>query len=210
MDGAQKGTPEKGWGRLKAFLASLRLTGCVSEALTAAGVSRTWAYKARRTRRAFAAAWEDALAEATDRLVREARRRAYEGADEPVIYKGELRGVWVDADGRVVSAETPGARLIPLTVKKYSDVLLMFLIKARRPEYRENFKVEHTGDPAKPVTLDCRGQALHDHHLDREALCEFAADLAAAGLGPVPPHGPPQPLDAADPLPQAAALPPAH
>ena len=42
------------------------------------------------------------------------------------------------AAGAAVSARTPGARLVPLTVTRYSDALLMFLLRGIRPEkFRE-------------------------------------------------------------------------
>ena len=57
------------------------------------------------------------------------RRRAVEGVEEPVgWYKGEAGGV----------------------VRKYSDTLLIFLLKGRKPEmYRERY--EHSGPGGRPV-----------------------------------------------------------
>lgn len=57
-------------------------------------------------------------------LEAEARRRAMDGVDEPVYHKGEVVG----------------------HVRKYSDTLLIFLLKAHRPhKYRDNYKIEHGG-----------------------------------------------------------------
>lgn len=54
-------------------------------------------------------------------LETEARRRAVEGWDEPVWFQGEMVG----------------------TIRKFSDTLLIFLLKANRPEkYRDSFKIE--------------------------------------------------------------------
>lgn len=118
----------------------------ISEACRAAGVSRDAFYERRRRDKKFLLAARQAMATAVDALEREAWRRAIEGADEPVIHKGELCGVWVNAVGEVVTPQTPGAKLIPLTVKKYSNALAIFLLKAHRPKkYRDNHKVEHTG-----------------------------------------------------------------
>jgi hypothetical protein len=60
---------------------------------------------------------------AADRLEEEAWRRAVDGVDEPVgFYRGKP-SAWV---------------------KRYSDTLLIFLLKALRPEkYRERY--EHSG-----------------------------------------------------------------
>jgi hypothetical protein len=54
----------------------------------------------------------------------EALRRAVEGVEEPVYQGGKQVGV----------------------IRKYSDALLMFLLKAARPEkYRENYSIRHDG-----------------------------------------------------------------
>jgi len=71
---------------------------------------------------AFAAAWEDAEEVAADRLEDEARRRAVEGVAEPLVSGGKLVR---DDDGQ------------PIMVRRYSDNLLLALIKARRPPPRE-------------------------------------------------------------------------
>jgi hypothetical protein len=63
------------------------------------------------------------------------------GVDVPVIHAGRVVTVWVDADGNYVPEGSPDAlRVAPLTVKKYSDVLLIFLLKAAAPEkYRDRY-----------------------------------------------------------------------
>lgn len=107
-----------------AFLRALSATANVTEAARAAGISRQTAYERRESDPDFAAAWRDALEESCDALEREARRRAIEGTEEPVFYKG-------DECGRI---------------RRYSDTLLIVLLNAHRPEkYRRNTKVEHDG-----------------------------------------------------------------
>ena len=72
----------------------------------------------------FRADWDEALEEARELLEAEARRRAAIGVDEPVFYKGKVVG----------------------HIRKYSDNLLMFLLKAHWPEkFRDNYAVEHSG-----------------------------------------------------------------
>lgn len=106
------------------FLKELSETGNVSAACAAAKISRPTAYTHKREDAIFAQAWEDALESAADILEAEARRRAYEGVSEPVFYKGQEVA----------------------TVQKYSDTLLIFLLKGAKPEkYRENVKAEVTG-----------------------------------------------------------------
>lgn len=60
----------------------------------------------------FAAAWDQAYSDAAWLLEDEATRRARDGVDEPIFYKDVLIG----------------------SQKKYSDTLLMFLLKGNRPE----------------------------------------------------------------------------
>lgn len=98
------------------FLTALAQTGVIARACKAAGVSRKHAYETRETNPTFRAAWDDAKEEAGDVMEAEAFRRAVKGTLEPVFYKGEECG----------------------EVRKYSDVLLMFLLKGNRPEkFRE-------------------------------------------------------------------------
>jgi len=78
----------------------------------------------------FAAAWDEALEIATGSLELEARRRAQKGVLEPVYYKGKKVGA----------------------VRKYSDTLLIFLLKAHRPDkYRDNVRHEVTGKDGSPI-----------------------------------------------------------
>ena len=106
---ARSGAAPEGWQA--AFLHALRQTGNVSAAARAAGTCRSRCYEARQRDRGFAAAWADALEEAADRLEMEAFRRAVEGVGEERFFRGDVVG----------------------TVTCYSDRLLMFLLKARRP-----------------------------------------------------------------------------
>ena len=105
--------------RRENFLKVLADTGSVTAAVAAAGTSRTRVYELRKSDTAFAAAWVEAEDIATDRLEDEARRRAVEGVAEPLVSAGKLvRG----DDGQ------------PITVRRYSDKLLLELMKAHRPQ----------------------------------------------------------------------------
>jgi hypothetical protein len=111
------------------FLEAYALDGTIMHAAKRAGINRKthfrWMKEAEYAQR-FLAAQE----EAADLLEREARRRALVGVDEPVFYKGVQCGA----------------------VRKYSDVLLIFLLKGLRPEkYRERF--EHTGEGGGPIQV---------------------------------------------------------
>jgi hypothetical protein len=116
----QDSTPEKtsrAWER--PFLEALRLTGNVSKACRVVGIDRTTPYKAREADPDLAAAWDDAIADACDELEAEARRRAM-GYQKPIYWRGQIVGNSLE----------------------YSDTLLMFLLKAHRPDkFREHKQV---------------------------------------------------------------------
>lgn len=82
-------------------------------AARAAGVGRSTAYLWRQSDPDFAAKWDEAVADGIDLLEEEVRRRAVDGVNERPIYH---RGVQVGE------------------IKDYSDKLLIFLLKTRRPE----------------------------------------------------------------------------
>jgi hypothetical protein len=104
------------------FLEALASTGSVTAAIAVANTSRTRVYELRKADPAFASAWQEAEEIATDRLEDEARRRAVEGIAEPLVSAGKLVR---DDDGK------------PVLVRRYSDNLLLALLKARRPPRRE-------------------------------------------------------------------------
>lgn len=112
------------------FLKALRETRSASAAAERAGISRSKAYDHRQNDPDFAQAWADVDALITDDLEREAVRRAIDGVDEPVFYKGDQVG----------------------TVRRYSDSLLQFLLRGRRREvYGE--RTEITGAGGGPVAI---------------------------------------------------------
>jgi len=111
-------TPE----RQQHFIKALSETGSVSTAAALAGLSRTRVYELRKVDPAFATAWEEAEEIAADRLENEARRRAVEGVPEPLVSAGKLVR---DDDGQ------------PMMIRRYSDNLLLALMRARRPPPRE-------------------------------------------------------------------------
>lgn len=129
----------------RGFLAALKDTGNVRLACEAVGVNRKTAYRRRASDQSFANLWEEAIDEAADLLEAEAVRRARVGVEEPVVYQGEIQGMWIDPkSGKTVTQDTPGAVLVPTTVTRYSDTLLIFLLKGARPEkYRERFEVRN-------------------------------------------------------------------
>lgn len=106
------------------FIRALCQTGNVSAACKRAKIARTTAYEDRSADPLFAAAWDEALEIATEALELEARRRAHTGVLEPVFQGGALVG----------------------KVRRYSDTLLIFLLKAHKPEmYTDRQRVQHSG-----------------------------------------------------------------
>jgi hypothetical protein len=109
--------------RRRAFLAALAECGVVQTACARTGVNRATVYRWRETDAAFAAQFDEASAQAADHIEAEARRRAVDGVDRPVFYRGEQCG----------------------TVREYSDNLLALLLKAKKPEYRDSSRLELSG-----------------------------------------------------------------
>lgn len=107
---------EMGKKKRKAFIASLAENGQVMEAAKAVGYATTQhLHKLRREDEAFAEEWDGALMSAGDLLKDEAVRRARDGVMEPDYYKGEVVGYTL----------------------KFSDTLLMFMIKQIDPSFRD-------------------------------------------------------------------------
>lgn len=98
----------------RAFLVAFSQTGNVTKSTEIVGIDRTTPYSDPwKEDDEFQQAWTEARRMAGDILEDEAIRRAVEGVEEPVgWYKGE-----------------PGG-----TVRKYSDTLLIFLMKGARPD----------------------------------------------------------------------------
>jgi hypothetical protein len=129
---------DEGWDRSH-WLDLFEWCGMVTMACKLSGISRTTVYEARQRDEEFATAWADVEERTTDRMEREAYRRAVEGHDSPILYKGEIVK---DEDGRHV------------VEREYSDTLLTFLLKARKPAtYRDNVSVQHSGPDGGPIVV---------------------------------------------------------
>jgi hypothetical protein len=91
----QQSNPQKKFRSINwepAFLTALAETGNYKEAAKLAGISRMTAWRHRTSDPDFAKKSADAEQEAADLLDKEAWRRATEGVDEPVFYKGDKCG----------------------------------------------------------------------------------------------------------------------
>lgn len=136
----QEAAPKRRPKWVKGFLAHLALTGNVGKSCEAVGIDRGVPNRYRAQDSEFSADWEEALDAAADRLEAEALRRAHDGVDEPVF--GSLGGS--SGTGQVG------------VIRKYSDTLLIFLLKGARPEkFRERQDVKLAGTPGgAPITVN--------------------------------------------------------
>jgi len=104
--------------------------GTVTHACKEVGIARRTFYLWIKTDKKFLAAYQEAQEEAIESLEKEARRRAIEGTLEPVYQGGKRVGA----------------------IRKYSDTLLIFLLKGAKPEkYRDRHEV--TGAKGGPIQV---------------------------------------------------------
>lgn len=154
------------------FLEVLGQTGSVREACAAVGISRKTAYEYRNKGGAFAERWNDLRADLVEVLEAECDRRALKGVLEPVFYQGAKVG----------------------SVRRFSDVLLMFRLKGLKPEmYRENASIEVAGKGGGPIVtrnlvveelLKLDSRELARLHSEALALSDPAQrQLAAPSVG---------------------------
>jgi len=135
------------------FLEYLSETANVTESAKAAGISRRTVYFWREGDEDFAKAWDEAVELGTDALEDEAVRRGRDGVDEPVFYRGQECG----------------------SVRRYSDTLLIFMLKARRPgKFKDRLAAEHSGPEGGPIEL----RDVPDDELVRR-IAETRARIAA-------------------------------
>ena len=119
---------------LNLFIEQLSKYGIVTVAAEKAGnLDRRLLYEKKEEDPEFAKRWDNAIEKSIDLLEDEARRRAYDGYDKPVFQKGVKVGV----------------------IREYSDTLLIFLMKANRPEkYREYIYSKHESTIRGNITIE--------------------------------------------------------
>ncbi len=107
------------------FLSTLSRTGNTSQACQTSGLTRRQVMTLRERDRAFDRAYDDAMNDAADLLEAEAWRRALEGTEQPVLKGGQA-----------------------VVVRRYSDPLLMMLLRGCRPEkFRMHGRMSMPADP---------------------------------------------------------------
>ncbi|WP_130472941.1 terminase [Candidatus Magnetaquicoccus inordinatus] len=112
--------------RRQIFLRALARLGCVTRAAAEAGLSRVVLYTSRSADRDFAEQWTEAIETFADSLESEAFRRGVQGVDQPVYQGGQLVG----------------------HVRRYSDSLLLAMLRARIPAYRASAPSAQAAAPA--------------------------------------------------------------
>jgi hypothetical protein len=117
----------------KAFLEDIEKTGVISTACKSSGLARRTFYNYTNSKHvtydeAFYNEYIISQAIGTDLLEEEAHRRAYTGVKKPVYHGGKLVGY----------------------MKEYSDTLLIFLLKGKKPEIYKD-RHELTGKNGEPL-----------------------------------------------------------
>jgi hypothetical protein len=172
-----RGKPPKNWREV--FLKTLAETAVFASACKVAQVDPRTARRHRRKDPDFAERWDEALELALDLMELEARRRALHGTERPVYQGGKLVG----------------------TIREYSDTLMIFLLKAYRPErFRERYEVRPTpsGDDHPRADRDpgCRrpiqtGRSTLTDDRYGDDFCPILAGRArSGGEGAISPGGP--------------------
>lgn len=135
----------------------------IAAACAKAKVGRTTVHDRRKRDPVFAQRFLDADEAITEAMEAELYRRAVHGVEQPVFQNGKLVG----------------------TVRKFSDVLLIFGLKARRPDiYRDRISIE---DERKTQDREAANR-LTDAELDEKLAGVEAGDnvtpiAAASGNG---------------------------
>lgn len=137
------------------FLAALVETGGnVTRAAREAKMDKSWLYALKHDSKDFSEAWDLAVRVGVFGLEDEAIRRAKEGVEEPLAYKGQIQGKYVDKYGVPCDPDEQGATFVPNTITRYSDTLLMFLLKGAMPEkYRDNVNLMNNGKDLPPPVM---------------------------------------------------------
>ncbi len=147
--------------RKQRFLTALEETASVTAACARIVVSTRAMYEIRKRDPEFRKAWAAAIELGIDALEDEAVRRAREGVDEPVFHRGSKCG----------------------NIRRYSDTLLMFILKAARPEkYKDRAANEISGGLSVNVVSFADA-------VESGGIVDAAAQLPAPAVSATDPEG---------------------
>lgn len=150
------------------FVTALAQGRSVQGACDASGFARSTAYERRANDVAFAAAWDAAYEAGSDVLEDEVRRRAIEGVEKGIYHAGKRIAV----------------------ERQYSDTMLIFMLKARRPEkYRERFEVKNNDDTSDLTDKQLQARLLSVIGRDARLIEALIAALQSGAIddGEAPP-----------------------
>jgi len=153
--------------RRKTYLASLAKTGCVHESAKAAGITTMAVSLWRHTKNGLEFVEQEKLAreQFVERLEKEMIRRAVEGVEETVWFKGQKVG----------------------TKKSYSDVLLIALAKANSQKYADSLRIGGSDQPIRVLSMGVNLDAKEVHdavdQLLVAATCKEAGSNGSGGNG---------------------------
>ena len=146
--------------RQQAVLEAYEIYGTVAKACEVAGVPRSEHYRWLRRNRRYAARFQEAEEHAIQALETEARRRAMVGIEKPIFYKGQT-----------------------IThIHSFSDGLLMFLLKAKRPDIYRDRGPSGPGPAAPPSPPPTDARVLT--RLSRDTLEQALVELTDAESPP--------------------------
>lgn len=138
------------------FLAAYAVCSTISGAADAARIDRKLHYAWLKEDPTYPDRFAVAHEESTQALEAEARRRAIVGMRRFKFHKGELIKVpQLDDDGNEVIGDDGKPVMVPYFEEERSDLLLIFLLKAARPDvYREHFtgQISHSGNVGVQVS----------------------------------------------------------
>lgn len=158
------------------LLNTYRELATISAACKAVRISRDTHYAWLQSDPVYVAEFHKAQEPAIQTLEDEAIRRAAYGVEEPVIHGGQLCYAPQDLhyapdqyQGRGAKRKLkPGAVLTPkpgrkaLSIRRYSDVLLIFLLKGGRPEkYKDRTSAEISSPAGKPIKSEMKIRFIH-------------------------------------------------
>ena len=145
-------TPEQRARKQARFLAKYRRSGNIKFSCSYAGISRQTFYDWQKNDDAFKAQLADAEPDVNDTLDEAAYERGVEGVPSYVVSNGHMvyeEIPMLDQGGKPKLDKYDKQIFLrgkPLVERKYSDTLLVTLLKARMPEkYKDKQQVEVTG-----------------------------------------------------------------
>jgi len=143
-----------------AFFTTLAETGMYSRAARSVGWSQESLYSFRRDNIEFQTLCDQALERYRDVFIVEAKRRAVDGCDEPIVSAGQIIG----------------------TKKVFSDRLIELFMKRHDHGFRDNKTIEVTGQLGMREAMDLRSLSPRCRVKLRELLGMIKEDRALAAL----------------------------